>query len=64
MYRVVIALVSLYGCGTWPFIQREHKLKMSENKILREIYKRTRDKVRENWTKLLSEELDNSYAHS
>jgi hypothetical protein len=64
MCRVKILLVSLYGCGTWSFIQREHKLKMSENQVLREICKRMRGKVREDWRKLLNEELDNFYAHS
>jgi hypothetical protein len=38
-YKAIILLAVLYGCGTWALTQREeHRLRMSENRSLREYF--------------------------
>jgi hypothetical protein len=45
-YKNIIIPVALYGCETWYFMLREeHKLRMSENRVLRRIFEGERVKV-------------------
>jgi hypothetical protein len=38
-YKIIILLVVLYGCETWPLILRkEHRMRILENRLLREIF--------------------------
>jgi hypothetical protein len=46
IYKTIILPVVLYGCETWYLIWREeHKLKVSENRLLRRIFGPKRDGV-------------------
>jgi len=44
MYKTIILLV-LYGCETWSLTQREHRLRGSENRVLRGIFGPKREEV-------------------
>jgi hypothetical protein len=49
-----------YGCETWSLISREeHRLRVSENRVLRRIFGPKRDEVTGGWRKLHEEELHN-----
>jgi hypothetical protein len=38
MYKTIILPVVLYGCETWSLtLREEHRLRMSENRVLRRI---------------------------
>jgi hypothetical protein len=53
IYRTVILPVVLCGCETWSFILREeHRLRVFENRVLREIFGPKRDEVTGEWRKL------------
>jgi hypothetical protein len=42
----IILPVVLYGCGTWSLtLREEHRLRVFENRVLRGIFKPTRDEV-------------------
>jgi hypothetical protein len=46
IYRTVIFPSVLYGCETWSFtLREEHRLRVFENRVLREIFGLKRDKV-------------------
>jgi hypothetical protein len=50
----------LYGCETWCLTLREvHRLRVSENRVLRRIFEPKRDEVTGVWRKLHNEELRN-----
>jgi hypothetical protein len=41
----VILLVALYGCETWSLtLKEEHRLRVSENTVLRRIFRPKREK--------------------
>ena len=62
IYRNVILPFVLYGCETWSLILREeHRLRVFENRVLRRIFGRKRDKVTGEWRKLHKEELNDLY---
>jgi hypothetical protein len=62
IYRTIILPVVLYGCETWSLILREdHRLRVFENRVLRGIFRPTRDEVTGEWRKLHSGELHNLY---
>jgi hypothetical protein len=47
IYKTVILPVVLYGCETWSLILREeHRLKVSENRVLRRIFGPKREEDR------------------
>jgi len=59
IYKTIILPVVLYGCETWSLTMREeHRLRVSENKVLRRICGPERDEVTREWRKLHNEELD------
>jgi hypothetical protein len=46
IYRAIIFLVAVYGCETWSLtLREEHRLRVSENKVLRGIFGPKRDEV-------------------
>jgi hypothetical protein len=63
IYKTIILPVVLYGCGTWsPTLREEHRLRVSENRVLRRIFGPKRDEVTGEWSKLHNEELHNLYS--
>jgi len=53
----------LYGCETWsPIRKEEHRLRVSENRVLRKISGPKREEVAGEWRRLHDEELHNLYA--
>jgi hypothetical protein len=48
MYETIILSVVLYECETWcPTLREEHRLKVSENRMLRRIFGPKREEVAE-----------------
>jgi hypothetical protein len=63
IYKPTILLVVLYGCETWSLtLREEHRLRVSENRILRRIFGPKRDEVRGEWRKFHGEELHILYS--
>jgi hypothetical protein len=62
IYKTVILPVVLYGCETWSLTLREqHRLRVSENRVLRRIYGPKREE--NGWRrKLHNEELHSLYS--
>ena len=55
--------VVLYGCDTWSLtLREERRLRMSENRTLRIIFRPERDGVTREWRKLHNEELYDQYS--
>jgi len=62
IYRTIILPVVLYGCETWSFTLREERRpRVSENRILRRIFRPKKDEVAREWRKLHNEELNDLY---
>ncbi|KAJ4450908.1 hypothetical protein ANN_02342 [Periplaneta americana] len=58
IYKTVILPVLLYGCETWTLtLREEHRLRVSENKVLRKVFGAKRDEVTGEWRKLHNIEL-------
>ncbi|PNF16903.1 hypothetical protein B7P43_G04722 [Cryptotermes secundus] len=63
MYNSVILLLVLYRCETWSLtLREEHRLRVSENRVLRRIFGPKSDEVTGGWRKLHNEELRNLYS--
>jgi hypothetical protein len=55
--------VVLYGCETWYLtLREEHRLRVSENRVLRRIFGPKGDEVTGGWRKLHNEELHRLYS--
>jgi hypothetical protein len=53
----------LYGCEIWSLtLREEHKLRVSENRVLRRIFGPNRDEETGEWRKFHNEELYNLYS--
>ena len=53
IYRTIILPVVLYGCETCSLtLREEHRLRVSENRVLRRIFGPKRDRVTGDWRKL------------
>jgi len=51
--RTIILPVVLYECETWSLtLREEHRLRVSENRVLRRIFRPRRDEVTGEWRKL------------
>jgi hypothetical protein len=62
MYKTVILPVVLYGCDTWSLtLKEEHRLRVSENGLLRRIFGPRREEDR-SWRKLHNDELRSLYS--
>jgi hypothetical protein len=63
IYRTIILPVVLYGCETWSLrLREEHRLRVSENMVLRRIFGPKRDEVTGEWRRLHKEELNDLYS--
>jgi hypothetical protein len=63
IYKTIILPVVLYGCETWSLtLREEHRLKVLENRVLRNIFGPKRDELTGGWRKLHNEELHNLYS--
>jgi hypothetical protein len=59
IYKTVILLVVLYGCGTWSLTSgKEHRLRVFENRVLRKILGPKREEDG-SWRKLHNDDLHN-----
>jgi hypothetical protein len=59
IHRTVILPLVLYGCEAWSLILREDlRLRVFENRALREMFGPKRDEVTGEWRKLHNEELN------
>ena len=55
----------LYGCETWSLtLREERRLRVFENRVLREVFRPKRDEVTGEWRKLHNEELNDLYSIS
>jgi len=55
--------VVLYGCETWSLtLRKERRLRVFENRVLREIFGPKRDEVKGEWRKVHNEELNDLYS--
>jgi hypothetical protein len=53
IYKTIILPVVLYGCENWSLIlKEEHRLRVSENRVLRRIFGPKTDKEMGVWRKL------------
>ena len=63
IYRTVILPFILYGCETWSLTLREKsRLRVFENRVLRNIFGSKRDEVRGEWKRLHNEKLNDLYS--
>jgi hypothetical protein len=63
IYKTIILPVVLYGCETWSLtLREEHRLRVSENRVLRRIFGPKRDEMTGGWRKLHNEELHGLYS--
>jgi hypothetical protein len=52
--------VVVYGCEAWYVtLRKNYRLRMFENRVLRNILPLKRDKARGTWSKLQNEEIEN-----
>ena len=62
IYRTITLPVVLYGCENWSLTMREeHRMRVSENRVLRGISGPWRDEITWEWRKLHNEELNDLY---
>jgi hypothetical protein len=62
IYKTIILPVVLYGCKTLSVTLREgHRLRVFENRVLRRLFRPTRDEATGEWRKLHTGELHNFY---
>jgi hypothetical protein len=62
IHKIIILLLVLYGCETWSLtLGEEHRLKMFENRVLKEVFGPWRDEKIGRRTVLYNEEIHNLY---
>jgi hypothetical protein len=63
IYKTIILPTVLYGCETWSLtLREEHRLRVSDKRVLRKIFIPKGDEVTGEWRKLHNEELRNLYS--
>jgi hypothetical protein len=63
IYKTLILPAVLYGYETWSLtLREEHRLRVSENRVLRRIFGPKRDEITREWRKLHNGELHNFYS--
>jgi hypothetical protein len=45
-------VITLYGCGTWSLKLKGNRLRVFEYKVLRRVFRSTRENITGDWTKL------------
>jgi hypothetical protein len=61
--KIIILPVVLYGCETCSLtLMEEHRLRISENRVLRRIFRPKRNEVTGGWRKLHIEEINKLYS--
>jgi hypothetical protein len=61
--KIYVKHLVLYGCETWSLtLREEHRLRVSENRVLGGIFGPKGDKVTGEWRKLHNGELHNLYS--
>jgi hypothetical protein len=46
IFRTIILPIVMYGCETWSLtLREEHRLRVSENRVLRRVFGSSRDEV-------------------
>ena len=61
-FRIITSPVVLCGCETWSLtLREERRLRVFENRVLREIFGPRRDELTGEWRKLHNEELNDLY---
>ncbi|KAJ4429844.1 hypothetical protein ANN_22048 [Periplaneta americana] len=64
IYKTVILPVVLYGCETWTLtLREEHRLRVFENRVLRNIFGAKRDEVTGEWRKLHNQNCTHCILH-
>jgi hypothetical protein len=62
IHKTLSSPVVLYGCETWSLTPREHRLRVSENRVLRRIFGHKKEKVAGGLRRMHIEEFRNLYA--
>jgi len=63
IHKTTILSVVLYGCEIWSLTMREEsRLRVFQNRVLRRIFGPQKDKVKGEWRKLHSDELNDTYS--
>jgi hypothetical protein len=63
LYRTIFLPVVLYGCETWSLtFRKEHRPRVSKNRVPRRIFRLQHNEVIAGWRKLHNEELHNLYS--
>jgi hypothetical protein len=63
VYRTIILPVVLYGCETWSLtLREEQRLRVFENRVLRNIFGPKRDEATGDWRRLHNEERNDLYS--
>jgi hypothetical protein len=63
IYKIIILPVVLYRCETWSVpLREEHRLRVFDSRVLKNICGAKRDEVSEGWRKLHNEGLRNLFA--
>ena len=65
IYRTIVLPFVLYGFETWSLtLREERRLRVSENRVLRRIFRTKRDEVTGDFGKLHNEELNYIYSQN
>jgi hypothetical protein len=65
LHRIILLPFVLYGCETWSLTLREkHRLRVSENMVLRKMFVSKKEEATGEWRRLQDEELHDLYSHS
>ena len=63
LFAMTFAPTFIYGCETWFLtLREEHRLRVVENKVLRNIFGAKRDEITGEWRKLHNAELHALYS--
>jgi len=61
--RLITVPVILYGCETWTLkLMEERRLRVSENRVLRKIFRPNGGEVTGEWKRPHNEEINNPYS--
>jgi len=64
MHKTIILPVASNGCETWSLkLKQDHRLMVSENRVLGRIFGQKREEVVGDWRRLRNEELHNCTLH-